>query len=121
MYHCGDFIYYTDDVRQKKLGRLRAILLNEENQYQFKIQKVLSYTDLPTIFKSNTRQQNSLNGEVWLQDESFQIVKISQLVKKATIMIAYQHQHIPKSLYINEIIYLFFNQLLLFYSRVCYN
>jgi len=108
MYHCGDFIYYTNDVRQRKLGRLRAILLNEENQYRFKIQKVLSYDDLPNIFKSNTRHQNSLNGEVWLQDESFQTVKMSQLVKKTTVMIAYQHQHIPnKSLHVNEIIYLY--------------
>ena len=106
-YHCGDFIYYIDNDRQKKLGRLRAILLNEENQHQFKIQKVLYYNDLPNIFKSNIRQQNSFNGEVWLQDELFQIIKMSQLVKKATIMIAYQHQHIPKSLYINEIIYLY--------------
>jgi len=106
-YYCSDFIYYIDNDRQKKLGRLRAILLNEENQHQFKIQKVLYYNDLPNIFKSNIRQQNSFNGEVWLQDELFQIIKMSQLVKKATIMIAYQHQHIPKSLYINEIIYLY--------------
>ncbi len=43
---------------------LRAILLNEEKQYQFKIQKVLFYDSLPKIFKSDIRYQKSLNGEV---------------------------------------------------------
>ncbi|GES88262.1 hypothetical protein GLOIN_2v1790940 [Rhizophagus clarus] len=51
IYQCGDFVYYYDNER--KLGRLRAILLNEENQqYQLRIQKVLDYSDLPGTFKT---------------------------------------------------------------------
>ena len=42
IYCCGDFIYYIDN-KQKNLGRLRAILLNNEKQYRLKIQKVLLY------------------------------------------------------------------------------
>ena len=41
-----------------------AILLNDQNQYQLKIQKVLFYENLPGIFKSKARYQKSLNGEV---------------------------------------------------------
>jgi len=85
---------------------LRAILVNNQNQYQLKIQKVLMYADLPDIFKSDRRYQKSSNGELWLQDEPFQIVTTSQIFGKAIIMIAYQHQQISeRSLYINEIVY----------------
>ncbi|GES83497.1 hypothetical protein GLOIN_2v1776429 [Rhizophagus clarus] len=55
IYQCGDFVYYYDNER--KLGRLRAILLNEENQqYRLRIQKVLDYSDLPGTFKEELRQ-----------------------------------------------------------------
>ena len=96
IYHCGDFIYYLDN-KQKKLGRLRAILLNNEKQYRLKIQKVLLYNDLPGNLKSKTRYNQSLIGEVWLQDEPFQMIKTSQVYHKANVMIAYQHQHIPEN------------------------
>jgi hypothetical protein len=104
-YNSGDFIYYTDN-EIRKLGRLRAILLNEEKQHRFKIQKILFYDDLPGIFKSVTRYQKSLNGEIWLQDEPFQMIKMSQILRKTNVVIAYQHQDISEgSLQINEIVY----------------
>ena len=85
---------------------MRAILLNDQNQYQLKIQKVLLYDNLPGTFKSKRRHQNSLNGELWLQDEPFQIITTSQIFSKATILLAYQYQQISEgSLYINEIVY----------------
>ncbi|GET60726.1 hypothetical protein GLOIN_2v1790377 [Rhizophagus irregularis DAOM 181602=DAOM 197198] len=63
IYQCGDFVYYYDNER--KLGRLRAILLNEENQqYRLRIQKVLDYSDLPGNFKGELRQNRSLSGEI---------------------------------------------------------
>ncbi|GES80432.1 hypothetical protein GLOIN_2v1790377 [Rhizophagus clarus] len=81
IYQCGDFVYYYDNER--KLGRLRAILLNEENQqYRLRIQKVLDYSDLPGTFKGELRQNRSLSGEVWLQDEPFLTITTSQISEK---------------------------------------
>ncbi|GBC50165.2 hypothetical protein GLOIN_2v1790377 [Rhizophagus irregularis DAOM 181602=DAOM 197198] len=81
IYQCGDFVYYYDNER--KLGRLRAILLNEENQqYRLRIQKVLDYSDLPGNFKGELRQNRSLSGEVWLQDEPFLTITTSQISEK---------------------------------------
>ncbi|GET64240.1 hypothetical protein GLOIN_2v1790940 [Rhizophagus irregularis DAOM 181602=DAOM 197198] len=74
------FCYYYDNER--KLGRLRAILLNEENQqYRLRIQKVLDYSDLPGNFKGELRQNRSLSGEVWLQDEPFLTINITNFRK----------------------------------------
>ncbi|GES88252.1 hypothetical protein GLOIN_2v1790377 [Rhizophagus clarus] len=62
---------------------LRAILLNEENQqYRLRIQKVLDYSDLPGTFKGELRQNRSLSGEVWLQDEPFLTITTSQISEK---------------------------------------
>ncbi|GET02364.1 hypothetical protein GLOIN_2v1776429 [Rhizophagus clarus] len=64
-------------------GGLRAILLNEENQqYRLRIQKVLDYSDLPGTFKGELRQNCSLSGEVWLQDEPFLTITTSQISEK---------------------------------------
>ena len=103
-YRCGDFVYYHNNERQ--LGRLRAILKDDNNQYQLRIQKVLFYGDLPGYFKGNLRRERSIDGEVWLQDEPFKIITISQISEKATVMIKYHHQYIPEgTLRITEIIY----------------
>jgi hypothetical protein len=108
-YRCGDFIYYydSDSNEQLHLGRLRAILINEvDKQYRLRIQKVLYYDDLPGIFKGVLRQNRSFTGKIWLQDQSFQIIGISQIFKKATVMMKFQHSHIPKeTLHITEIVY----------------
>jgi hypothetical protein len=87
---------------------LRAILINEvDQQYRLKIQKVLYYDELPGNFKGESRRNRSLSGEVWLQDESFQRITPSQISKKATVMIVFQHGHIvpEDALRITEIIY----------------
>lgn len=78
IYKCGDFVYYYDyNDNEQKLGRLRAIVLNEEDQYRLRIQKVLDYDDLPGTFKGELRQNRSLSGEVWLQDEPFLTITTS--------------------------------------------
>ena len=101
-YKCGDFVYYDID---NKLGRLRSILKNDDDQYQLRIQKIINYDDLPGNFKGTLRQRRSLESEVWLKDE-FQIITTSQISKKASVMFEFQHQHIPENaLRINEIIY----------------
>ena len=104
MYRSGDFIYYQDNG-QKKLGRLRAILKNDEH-YKLRVQKILNYNDLPGNLKELSRQRRSITGEVWLQDEPFLTIMASQILEKVAIMMTFQHQNIPKdSLRISEIIY----------------
>lgn len=106
IYRSGDFVYYHDDG-YRKLGRLRAILKNDDGDYQLRIQKILNYNDLPGNLKGLSRQHRSLAGEVWLQDhEPFPIIITSQILEKVTIMMTFQHQNIPiDSLRITEIIY----------------
>lgn len=109
-YKCGNFVYYydNDNNEQLQLGRLRAILINEvDKQYRLRIQKVLYYNDLPGTFKGALRQNRSLTGEVWLQDLSVQTIGISQISKKANVMMIFQYNQIPEEtlLYITEIIY----------------
>lgn len=105
MYRSGDFIYYQDNG-QKKLGRLRAILKNDNGHYQLRVQKILNYDDLPGNLKCLSRQRRSTTGEVWLQDEPFLTIMTSQILEKVTIMMTFQHQNIPRdSLQISEIIY----------------
>lgn len=105
IYKSGEFVYYHHD-NERQLGRLRAILKNTNNEYRLRIQKVVDYDNLPGIFKGRVRQERSVAGEVWLQDESYQMIAISQILEKATVMIAYQHRYIPETaLRITEIIY----------------
>jgi hypothetical protein len=89
---------------------LRAILKNDDKQLILKIQNVLNYDELPEIFKGTSRQSRSLTGEVWLQDEPFQIIMLTQIVKKISIVIKFQHQDIQGALRITEIIYKLHNR-----------
>ncbi|GET03715.1 hypothetical protein GLOIN_2v1790377 [Rhizophagus clarus] len=52
------------------------------NFYRLRIQKVLDYSDLPGTFKGELRQNRSLSGEVWLQDEPFLTITTSQISEK---------------------------------------
>ena len=55
-YRYGNFIYYSDNDKNK-LGRLRAILKDDEyNLTRFRIQKALSFQNLFTSLKSKVRQ-----------------------------------------------------------------
>jgi hypothetical protein len=108
IYKSGEFIYYHHDNR-RQLGRLRAILKNaKDEQYRLRIQKIVDYDNLPGIFRGMTRQERSVAGEVWLQDEPFEIITVSEVLGKASVIITcqYQHQHISETtLKITEIVY----------------
>jgi hypothetical protein len=54
IYRSGDFVYYYDDDGHRKLGRLRAILKNDDGDYQLRVQKILNYNDLPRNLKGFT-------------------------------------------------------------------
>lgn len=89
---------------------MRAIVIKNENdeQYQLRIQKILYYNDLPGSFKGVQRQNRSFAGEVWLQDEPFQIISTYKISGKASItIVGFQHnQHISENmLKISEILY----------------
>ncbi|CAB4426956.1 unnamed protein product [Rhizophagus irregularis] len=86
LYRSGDFVYYHDDNGQKKLGRLRSILKNDDGYYQLRIQKILEYSDLPGNLKGLPRQRRSITGEVWLQDEPFLIIMTSQILEKLSYL-----------------------------------
>ncbi|GES87158.1 hypothetical protein GLOIN_2v1776429 [Rhizophagus clarus] len=55
---------------------------SEEPTVSAEIQKVLDYSDLPGTFKGELRQNRSLSGEVWLQDEPFLTITTSQISEK---------------------------------------
>ncbi|GES75382.1 hypothetical protein GLOIN_2v1878998 [Rhizophagus clarus] len=79
IYKSGEFIYYHYN-NERQLGRLRAILKNANNEYRLRIQEVVSYDNLPEIFKGKVRQERSIA--------------------------VYQHQYVPETaLRITEIIY----------------
>ncbi|GBC00057.1 hypothetical protein RclHR1_37230001 [Rhizophagus clarus] len=65
IYQSGDFVYYNDNNGHRRLGRLRAILKNDNKDYQLQIQKILNYDDLPENLKGLSRQRHSLVEEVW--------------------------------------------------------
>ncbi|GET54285.1 hypothetical protein GLOIN_2v1790940 [Rhizophagus irregularis DAOM 181602=DAOM 197198] len=71
IYQSGDFVYYHDNGL-KKLGRLRAILKDENGNYELRVQLILNYDDLSGNIKGLSRRQ------------------------KVTIMMTYKHQIIPE-------------------------
>lgn len=85
---------------------MRAILKDENGNYELRVQLILNYDDLPGNIKGLSRRRRSLTGEVWFQDEPFITIITSQILEKVTIMMTYKHQIIPEgSLRITEIIY----------------
>ncbi|GBC53519.2 hypothetical protein GLOIN_2v1789202 [Rhizophagus irregularis DAOM 181602=DAOM 197198] len=63
IYQSGDFVYYHDNGLQK-LGKLRAILKDENGNYELRVQLILNYDDLPGNLKGLSRRRRSLTGEV---------------------------------------------------------
>ncbi|GBB99877.1 hypothetical protein RclHR1_36610001, partial [Rhizophagus clarus] len=51
----GDFVYYNDNNGYRRLRRLRAILKNDSEDYQLRIQKILNYDDLSGNLKGLSR------------------------------------------------------------------
>ncbi|CAG8735914.1 21614_t:CDS:2, partial [Rhizophagus irregularis] len=67
-YQIGEYLCYNDNNR-RKLGRLLAILYGNDG-YKLKIQRILTYNELPTNFKSNSRSRSYEQGEFWLLDRN---------------------------------------------------
>ncbi|PKC63381.1 hypothetical protein RhiirA1_443380 [Rhizophagus irregularis] len=55
-YQIGEYLCYNDNNR-RKLGRLLAILYGNDG-HKLKIQCILTYNELPTNFKSNSRSRS---------------------------------------------------------------
>jgi hypothetical protein len=54
LYQSGNFVYYQDNG-QKKLGKLRAIVKNNNGYYQLWVQKIFNYNNLPENLKGLSR------------------------------------------------------------------
>ena len=108
IYHVGDFIYYQSTGR--KLGFLRSIQRNEDQQIILKIQHLIFYEELPGNFKGINWQQRSNSGEVWIFEENFISINPSRIICKAMVKLSHLKQNLlPGDLYVSEIIYKYNN------------
>ena len=67
-YNIGDYVCYKE-VTGRKLGRILAIVL-ENNIRKLKIQRVLTFNELPNNLRNKTRQQQFHDGALWLLDRN---------------------------------------------------
>src|SRR3990170_3697157 len=65
-YRIGDYICYKETT-ERKFGRILVILI-ENNIEKLKIQRLLTYNELPEKFCNVTRQQRSHEDAFWLLD-----------------------------------------------------
>jgi hypothetical protein len=54
LYHIGDYVCYKE-ITRRKLGRILAIVL-KDNIRKLKIQRVLTFNELPKNLRNKTRQ-----------------------------------------------------------------
>jgi hypothetical protein len=77
-----------DESARRKFGRILAILL-ENNIEKLKIQRILTFNELPENFHSKTRQQRFHDGELWLLDReihgSIILIEPQAVVQKINI------------------------------------
>ncbi|EXX55739.1 hypothetical protein RirG_222700 [Rhizophagus irregularis DAOM 197198w] len=66
LYQIGDYVYYNE-ITGKKFRRILVIIL-ENNIEKLKIQRVLTFDELPESFHITIRQQQSHDGALWLLD-----------------------------------------------------
>ena len=67
VYYSGDFVIYRESRELKRFGRILAII-QQDNWLKIKIQRILTYDELPRNLQSNNRKQRSQEGEVWFLD-----------------------------------------------------
>ena len=85
IYLAGDFIFYNKDF-SVQMGRIRAIVkLN--NNLMIKIQKIIKFDELPTIFKTINHQNRADLGEVWLVEdqEDIILVDLESVIRKISL------------------------------------
>ncbi|CAB4381734.1 unnamed protein product [Rhizophagus irregularis] len=101
-YQIGEYLCYNDNNR-RKLGRLLAILYGNDS-YKLKIQRILTYNELPTNFKSNSRSRSYEQGEFWLLDRNENnaviLIEPQDVIKRVNIS-----QDPNADGHINEILY----------------
>ncbi|UZO13261.1 uncharacterized protein OCT59_004765 [Rhizophagus irregularis] len=101
-YQIGEYLCYNDNNR-RKLGRLLAILYGNDG-YKLKIQRILTYNELPTNFKSNSRSRSYEQGEFWLLDRNENnaviLIEPQDVIKRVNIS-----QDPNADGHINEILY----------------
>lgn len=92
VYYSGNFVIYKETRESKRIGRILAII-QQDNRLKIKIQRILTYDDLPRNLQSNNRKQRSQEGEVWLLDREVDnaIVnaELQVIVKRVTITVLY--------------------------------
>ena len=67
VYYSGDFVIYRESRELKRFGHILAII-QQDNWLKIKIQRILTYDELPRNLQSNDRKQRSQEGEVWFLD-----------------------------------------------------
>ena len=64
IYYSGDFVIYREPIESlKRIGRILAIV-QEGDQLKIKIQRIVTYDELPRNLQSNNQKQRSQEGEV---------------------------------------------------------
>ena len=108
-YYSGDFIVYREYGGIKRFGRILAII-QQDDRLKIKIQRILTYDELPRNLQSNDRKQRSQEGEVWFidreMDNTIVNVELQAIVKCVTIDILYDNiVSNSNSIKIREILY----------------
>ena len=92
VYYSGDFIIYREARNLKRFGRILAII-QQDGRQRIKIQRVLTFEDLPRNLQSINRSERSQEGEIWFLDRETDnaIINIEQqaIVKRVTVTILY--------------------------------
>ena len=94
VYYSGDFVIYRESREKKRFGRILAII-QQDNQPMIKIQRILTYDELPKNLQSNHRKQRSQEGEVWFLDReinnAIMNVELQVIVKRVIITVLYNN------------------------------
>lgn len=89
------------------MGRLLAIL-NDNNGYKLKVQRILTYNELPRQFQSNSQFQRAQQGELWLLDRNEENA-ITLIEPQAVIRHINISQELNADGHINKILYKYNN------------
>ena len=109
VYYSGDFIVYRESRNSKRIGRILAII-RQDNKLKVKIQHVLLFKDLPRNLQSINRSERFKEGEIWFLDRETNnaIINIESqaIVKRVIVSILYDDDvTVCNTLKIREILY----------------
>jgi hypothetical protein len=78
----GDFIEYLDNRDVGRLGRICAIIVDDNQKYHLKVQPVLRAGEASMNFQST---EPTLDNEVWLVECALSLIHPSRVLRKVTI------------------------------------